>query len=375
MFSFGNTNKSRQRIVLDISSSQVDGALINFGAEGSCEVIKSFHSENIVLPEVDLPALWRKLEKLAGDAIRELRPVNLKVDEAMVIFSSPWYFSETHHVFQRFDSAKTINKEFVDSAVKSESEKFKETVFGKFRIADKDALALPIEMMQVRLNGYPTSSSGLGFLGKKAEIFEAFLYFSVLFAPAADSIRRILEDSGIRKIDITTSPFVFYKSASQIQKSNLVVVDIGGEITDIILVKGGVISDVLSYGRGFNHAVRKVSSAFNASLEEAMALIASSAENKLEANLNERVRGGLKEAENKWQNLLKEAVERLALRELLPEKMILLGYASGFDEFRKAADQQELARFTALGRPFSVLNEVSGDENSRFNFCLAYASE
>ena len=99
--------------------------MINFGAEGSCEVIKSFHSENIVLPEVDLPALWRKLEKLAGDAVKELSPADLKVDEAMVIFSSPWYFSETHHVFQKFDAPETINKEFADNAVKGESEKLK----------------------------------------------------------------------------------------------------------------------------------------------------------------------------------------------------------------------------------------------------------
>src|SRR3989344_1589486 len=375
MFSFGSANKSRQRIVLDISSSQVDGALINFGAEGSCEVIKSFHSENIVLPEVDLPALWRKLEKLAGDAVKELSPADLKVDEAMVIFSSPWYFSETHHIFQKFDVPETINKEFADNAVKGESEKFKKTVFERFRIADKDALVLPIEMMQARLNGYPTSSSGLEFLGKKAEIFEAFLYLSVLFAPAADSIKNILENAGIRKIDITSSPFVFYRSASQIQKTNFVVVDIGGEVTDVILIRGGVISDILSYGRGFNHAVRKVSSAFKVGLEEAMALIASSAENKLEAGLNERVKGGLKDAANEWQNLLKEAAERLASRELLPEKIIFLGYASGFDEFKDAARRQELAHFTVLGRPFSVLNEPSEDKNSRFNFCLAYASE
>ena len=193
--------------------------------------------------------------------------------------------------------------------------------------------------------------------------------------PEASSMNLIIENQGIRKMNVTSSPVVFYRSASQIQKTNFVVVDIGGEVTDVILIRGGVISDILSYGRGFNHAVRKVSSVFKVSLEEAMALIASSAENKLEAGLNERVKGGLKDAANEWQNLLKEAAERLASRELLPEKMIFLGYASGFDEFKEAARRQELAHFTVLGRPFSVLNEPSEDKNSRFNFCLAYASE
>ncbi|MBI5787152.1 MAG: hypothetical protein HY446_01220 [Candidatus Niyogibacteria bacterium] len=374
MIFFGKPKKEKQRIVLDISSSQVDGALINFGAEGSCEIRKSFHSENAVLPQVDLTQLWRKIEKLTASAVSDLKPSGSRVEEAMVIFSSPWYFSETHHVFRKFDAPETIKKEFVDAAVEEESDKFKKDIFERFRISENEALVLPVRMMQTRLNGYSAAVSDMSFLGKKAEIFEMFLYFSAVFAPAAESIKRVLEENGIGKVEITTSPLVFYKSVSQIQGTNLAVVDIGGETTDVILVKGGVISDILSYGRGFNYAVRKVSSVFNVGLEEASVLIASSADRKLEASLNERVKAGLKESANEWQNLLRETIESLSLRELLPDKMILLGYASGFSEFREAANQPDLARFTALGRPFSVLNESSEDK-TRFNFCLAYASE
>lgn len=351
----GSSGAKKQKLILEISSSRVGGALIESDGSGRFENKKNFRSPNVILPEVDLPGLWRKIQAFVETAAKELK-ISSGIEEALVVFSSPWYFSEIRHVSRSSKEPVSVNRSFIEDIFEKDGDEFKKSVFGRFNISEKDAVILPVEIMRVSLNGYPVKSPQNNLAGKSAGIFEVILYSSAVFGPAAENVRRILEDRGIREIQTISSPFAFYKAALRMNEENLVVVDVGGEVTDVVSIKKGVIADAASFGRGFNHIVRHSASIFNLGFEETFSLISASAGNALEESKVEQVKKVLKDGVDEWQNLLMEVIRHLSFGGLLPEKIMLLGFASEFEEFKRAVANQEASKFVLMKRPFTILN-------------------
>lgn len=351
----GNSGAQKRKLILDVSCSSVSGALVEYAGRGRFESKKSFHSPNVILAEVDLPALWRKVQALVQTAVQELKS-STGVDEALVVFSSPWYFSEVRRILEDSKEPVAVNPKFIENILEKDKEEFQKSILRRFNMGEKDSVVLPAQTMRVNLNGYPVNGAIDNLTGKKARTLEALLYSSVVFSPAAEYVRRVLEDKGIRRIQVATSPFALYKAALWANEPNLLIVKVVGEITEVVLLKNGVVGEVASFGKGFNHIVRRSAPIFNLGLEETSALIKASAEKVLEAARTERVKQVLKEGVQEWQNLFMEVLRQMSFKELLPEKAALLGCVSEFEEFRQAVVGQGLFKLTLIEQPSSVLN-------------------
>ena len=88
--------------------------------------------------------------------------------------------------------------------------------------------------MRIILNGYPVDMS----VQTAARTVEAYAYFSAIFGRALTAIQALLHEHGIRAVAVQTSPFVFYQMMKGfgVAEEGRVVVDIGGEITEVTLM-------------------------------------------------------------------------------------------------------------------------------------------
>lgn len=362
---FKRTFHKPERIVLDIGSSSVYGARVGFDEKGLLEVKKVGHSPTLILPEVDIKKLWKKIRRRVEDMIHDLTQdaKDEYPNDIVVVFSSPWYFSEISHFSLTKKESFEINKDFLNTFLLEEKKKFKQASLARFHMREDEIQVLDAEIMEIKLNGYPVKNS----VGKRARTFEAFVGLSAVFKKASADIKAMAEDYAFKRTHFYVSPFIFYNVLRQIEGwEEVLIVDIGGEVTDISLIQHGLLIDTSSYGRGFNYAVRRLADTLNIDLDNASDLITNYESKKLDASKAQSVKKALENLLTDWQNLFEEALTHLSIKGLLPEKLLLLGQGAALEEFKQAVSNKSFSRYTLFRRPFSVHSSMPEDLKNRF---------
>ncbi|MBI2039095.1 MAG: hypothetical protein HYT22_02365 [Candidatus Niyogibacteria bacterium] len=345
-------SSSRPLLVLDVGSSGVHAAVATRNAKGVIDIERVARSHPLVLPEVNLKKLWKKLHAMAADVVGDLRKSGSRPHSAVVIFSSPWYFSEVRRFTHVSETAVEITGKLLDTFMAEEEERFRVGALERFHVAADEVLILEPVRMRALLNGYPADS----IVGKRAQAIEAFIYLSAVFGRAKSDIKTLLADNGIRLAGVQTSPMALYRTAQAlgIADEGRVVIDIGGEITEVSLIKNGILHDSVSYARGLNFAARRVAEALSFDAEAAIVYLQNYGARALENGKAARAKKIVRDAVDEWKALLEDAFEHLSGKGLLPEIALLAGPGGILAEFATALGVDEFRRFTIFGRPFTV---------------------
>lgn len=328
------------------------------GPEGAIEIKRYFRSMEDILPETTLTALWRKTRERIRPLVDGLLLQESFVDEAVAVFSSPWYFSEVRRIFKEENEPIFLSQELIDEILTKEMESFKAMSLSGFNLQEEDIVVLPAEIIQAELNGYPIKNPKRNILGKKAKTVEIVLFLAAVFGDAAGYIQEVFQQKRAGRFSMQSSPYIFYKVLTEAGEDNQLIVNIEGEITEIAVIKNGSLPDAVSFGRGFNFAARRLADIFNIDPAEAMAMIKSYGEKKLEPAAGERLKKVLGDAALEWQRLFEDAIRHLALSGPLPDKIFMIGDGAELEEFRQAAADKIFSRYTILGRPFTVSSSM-----------------
>jgi len=390
MVLFDTKTQKKQKLILDVGSSRVNCVLARYLPEEKIEIIRLFQSDGVILPEANLKALWRRVSSLIEGVVSSFKKSGLKADEALVVFSSPWYFSEVSDIKREFNEPTEITESFFESALESVSEDFKERAAGALKIRADDLSFTNLAVMSAKLNGYAIKNPEKNIFGKIVRNLSVSVYISSFFGEAARATKRLLEDCGIKSVDFRSSSQVLFETVSQLGHDNITVVDVGGEITDVIMIKDGEIKKSVSFGRGLNYVARRMGPVFKIGLEETMSLLSNYIEGKLEDSFKESVAKALREAIIEWKSMFKEVLQRHAAPEFAPSKVLVTGHGGGVTELKKILADPELSNYTPENRPFEVLERLPERVLGRFknadyilkkpylyliNFYLIYAAK
>src|SRR3989344_4397139 len=116
------------------------------------------------------------------------------------------------------------------------------------------------------LNGYPVTDP----IGMKGEIFKLQAFLSVADAGPIMAVQRLLTRMGFRTFRFYASPLLLAKHLSQFLDAGTgVIIDIGGEATDIILCERGYVRDVLKVSYGGEELNKSIATATRLSPVEA----------------------------------------------------------------------------------------------------------
>ena len=130
--------------------------------------------------------------------------------------------------------------------------------------------------------------------------------------------------------------------------------DVGGEITEIVLIRDGFLEEVSSFGRGGNFLVRRIASFFHLSLEEAGSLLKQYSKSRLSSSKAEEVSRLVKDSAKEWCQFFNEFLRDFTKISLLPQRIFLLGQAAVLPELTECLADKSLEQFTIGKKPFVV---------------------
>jgi hypothetical protein len=337
-----------------IESGVVSGMLTKKTLAGKPEIVYycSFplpFQETLDAARLDLAvtsSLDKAAEELAHKGLAQIGKINLQ--SAVIVISAPWYTSENKCITTSNKQPFKVKDVLIDQMIVSEVATFeKERGLGDaFSVIEK-------RITEVKLNGYPTAV----FKDKKALELEFCLYISIV-----DSKFKQKMDETVHKYfgkglpSWHTMPLALFGAllSSTPESKDFMIVEVGGEITEIMVIKNKVLVDTISFPYGVNSFLRKTTE----TLHEATAINASLykqyGENTLTGELKDKVDQSLVMLKNEWGGELGKALHKVSGGLLLP-KSIYLKCGSDFKmAFRKCLEEEGFAQIALSEAPFEI---------------------
>lgn len=273
LFSFLSSSKKETEeisVLFRIGSSSVSGAIVEFRKGFKPLVLfsarESFISDKkpdsgklVSLSSKALENVSAKISKdglayLAGSSRRKI-----SISKVYCILSSPWHISGVKVFSVKNSKPFSISEKGLAAMASLRADDFKNGLVSELGAKYRDLVSLENAVMQVKLDGKEIHNP-FGTKTKDAQIsvFLSFSHKSVL-----DLISKIIgKHFHHTKIEFHTFTSVIYSAFKDIVTpgKDFISVDIGGEITDVSLIKDGVIFGTASFPSGKNELVREISS-------------------------------------------------------------------------------------------------------------------
>src|SRR3989344_6262569 len=174
---FSGRRNHKNIAVFDLGTSSVNGFWVRAFKDGSAEIAASTRAELKMLENPDFRNMWRYLKDALLLAVSNLKK-NVRpreIDFVFVVFSSPWYLSQTRIVQMKRPRKFVIAKKLLEDLVFEEIEIFKKKSQEKFSLPAAELEVLEHDIMKVVLNGYEVKDP----IKKEARELVVALYASI----------------------------------------------------------------------------------------------------------------------------------------------------------------------------------------------------
>lgn len=262
LFSFLKRNKENYSLVFNIGSGSISGGIIKFTEKVGVDVeyyVKEsipFQQEVSVAKHLDLmkEAVTALAHHIQSDGIKKIEAGKSKkvvLDRVFYLFSSPWSASQTKTIKIKEDKPVKLTENYINNIVEKEAKEFQKDMALSGTVIEK-------KIIQVKINGYVVND----IYNKVTQDLEISVHFTVVPEKILQLVETALSKSfNIKNIWCHSLSLATFSTIRNLfpQKEDFIHIDISEEITDISIVKGGVIASSASMPYGRNHFIRELS--------------------------------------------------------------------------------------------------------------------
>lgn len=356
-----NFSKQREELVLicDIGSASVGAALVRIsrGDMHQSPVILVALREPLVFSDTlnfhtFLDTTLSALEKVVQGIAKSNRG---GARELHVLLSSPWFAGQTRIVHIKKDEAFQVSKTMIDDLLNQEVTQFENTQIKKYMELDKTPKIIEQTIMQVLANGYSVSSP------EKKKVKE--LSLSVFMSMAPEHVMATFREKIVKiyhhnlKTVFHTSLFSFFTIARDtfVEEKDFLIVDIGGEITDIGIVRGDILKETVSFPEGSNAILREYMNTVRVSLDEAERTLALYYGGTLEESRIPVVEKVLEQVGETWSRVLLQTLETFSKTNTVPAVVCLSAPARVLSWYADRFKGDTLHHILAAEQSFRVI--------------------
>ena len=317
-------------MVFHINSADVRGAIVGF-TQGGTPMLHRAHTE-IMAPIAEssrasfIHEMVKALNTCATALVKESHVLervsskSIKIRKVFCVLSSPWFLSTTKIVTSVKPLPFTVDEIFVGRLVEDEKRLF----LDKIKTADtSDETVLEAKIVTIKLNGYEISKP----YGQRASSVEVMLYLSASPKSLMESIESTIHKHfTFKAFECHTMPLVTFSTMRNLEGLNdqYLVVEVGGEVTDIMLVKRGLLVETLSIPMGKNAFLLQSAKALKTIPQVTRSFIKARAEGKMDKAFSEKLKKSLDIAEMKWVSLFEEVLTKVSGEAFIPPKVFLV---------------------------------------------------
>lgn len=362
---FKKQNKASTAVIFDIGSGHIGASLVLMSPKEVPQIVYSIRTPMVFQKHIDfdrfLGGMLKTLQEIGSNlqknGIPILRTVGFKskkIDSVMCVFSSPWYISQTRII--KFEKKKPflVSEKFIqDIVTRSEKQFEKSSTLQKVRKKLKESVVIEEHIIQTVLNGYHTSNP----YEKLAKTVEVSIFLSMISKEVKTKTQEVLEKIfHVHGISFHSFALASFSAIRDIfhSEEDFLLVDVGGEVTDISLIRKGILLETVSFPTGKNFLIRSIVLDLNVLPEEAHSLVRMSINNKENDELK-KFNKALADAEKVWLKSMQHALSEVGDSQLLPRTIFLTADPDLGQWFKKILQKDDLKSRTFTNEPFTVI--------------------
>ncbi len=356
------SSKPELGIIFHIGSSSVGAGIVELTKGKLPHVIHTirehipYHAH--VNPERFFKDMLASLKKVNDRLPRESAThlvlagfLELKVKHVYYVFSSPWSVTQTKVSTVTKKDSFTVSKNLIADIVSREEKSFEEDTLGKDTL---DKLhVLDKQIVQIKLNGYDM----LDPYGKQADRVDVSLFMSLIPKTVMEKVFDVslttYHPDDTRAYSFPLASFSTIRDVFN-QERDFIFLDVGGELSDISIIKDGLILETASFPLGRHYVTRRVAKTFAMSNEEAASLIKLYSNGHTEEAVSNKLQPVLSKVASEWSQALHETLETISHKFSLPTHLFAIINNDFVDFFMRALKEEKVTEFGMSTSPLSI---------------------
>ena len=348
-------NKEELMLVFDIGSSSVGGALFYTQKSGAPKIIYSIREPVALENEINFDRFLASTVKSLEVVVNRICMAKLGAPKKIYcVLSSPWYASQTRVVKLKKNTPFVFNQKLADSLIQKEILLFEEEHLNKYVHAKDKIRPIELKNMKTILNGYGTQKP----LNQKATELEMTIFISMSPEQVLQKIENAIGKHFYSK-DIKFSSFVMASFAVArdmfVHQESFLLIDIGGEITDISMVKKDILCSSISFPMGKNFIIRGVSSALNYSLDEAKSLISLYKDGHMAPATEKKIEPIINKLRTEWLKKFQESLVNLSNDISIPATIFITVDPDLVHFFTETIKTEQFNQYTLTESKFRII--------------------
>lgn len=362
---FRPLHKEKFHLGIAIGTGSVNAILYGTERKAKPKVYKSVLRPHSIMPQPDFKALeqfikseFAEVQRACADATQ-----GVPIDTVQVLFSSPWYFSQTRIVTVTHDEPFIPDNAFLKKNVEEEKARFLQDARTQFSFPAEEYAIIEMSFMKILMNGYEVNT----LLHKRARELTLDMHMSLSLRNFVDHVTHtVMTHFAPRDIIFHTSPGIIFSTLKQLWgheedkamfdiDAGVLAVEIGGEITDITVIRKGIIEETFSFGKGLHFIVRRLASAFGIVPKDAISLFQAWIRGDVAEKQKIKIKSIVEEGLEEWKGLFHTVIVDASDRALLPRTVVFLGEGAVYDGFAKAFSDEGLKEYVLQNKPFDVI--------------------
>lgn len=352
---FGHKDKDELMLVFNMGSSSVGAALFLAQKSGIPKIIFSTREPIPIEEEAQIDRFLFLASKSLDVVAKKVLMTGLGVpDRIFCVLSSQFYVSQTRIISFKQDIPFVFTVKLADSLIQKEIKIFQEEHASKYASIGGDIRPIELKNIKTMLNGYETSNP----LDQKAKELEMVIFISIsgeqILKKVEDVIRKYFH---FEQIKFSSFAMAFFTTVRDVykQQENFLLVDIGGELTDISMTKKNILRESISFPLGRNFLTRGVASGLGCSLNEANSLISLFKDGHAEKSVAKKLALIMKQLQTKWLEKFQESLANLSHDISIPSTIYIAIDKDLADFFSETIKSEQFSQYTLAESKFEVV--------------------
>lgn len=354
---FFSKSKKKDELVLvfDIGSSSVGGALVLIQESGAPKILYAIREAVILEKELNidnfLDLTLRSLKIVVAKLCKQGKG---KPKRAFCVLSSPWFHSETRDVKLEKNSPFIFNAKLADSLIEKEVSALIEEYSKKH--TESSGKIIPIEMktMSVVLNGYEVNEPN----NKKAQNLDMSIFFSMSEENFTKKVEEIIGQhfhfDSVKFSSFVMASFVVARDMF-INQDKFLLINIGGEITDIYMVKKSIVKNSVSFPLGCNFLIRGLAKDLDIHLDEANSFLQAYKDKHISESAHQKLIDSIKKLKDEWLKSFQDSLNILSHDISIPATIFITVDQNLAPFFSEIIQEEQLNQYTLTESKFRII--------------------
>ena len=351
---WGSKKKDELVLVFNVGSSSVGGALFRAQSSGIPKMIYSISEPIQVEEKIDINNFLSLTIKSLEVVVQKVYGAHLGApSKIFCVLSSPLYVSQTRVISFAKNTPFIFTEKLADGLIQKEIKLFEEEHLIKYENTGNSIRAIEFKNIKITLNGYETSKP----LNQKIKELEMSVFISI----SGEQVLKNIEDTIAKHFHFKQIKFSSFTMASFavvrdlfISKESFLLIDIGGEVTDIASVKKNILCESISFPSGRNFFIRGVASSLGCTLNEAYSFISLFKDGHAEESIMIKITPIIDKLKTEWLKNLQESLANISNDISIPDTIYIatdIDLANFFSEIIKT---EQFNQYTLTESKFKI---------------------